>query len=53
MTAQLLWIALAIFVLGLFIGSNLGVMLMCVLQVAGRNTDSDVEQTISSLQLES
>ena len=52
MTAQMLWIALAIFVLGLFLGSNLGVMLMCVLQVAGRKTDSDAEQVIASLQLE-
>lgn len=32
----LLWIALAIFVLGLFIGTNLGVMLMCVLQANSR-----------------
>lgn len=31
----------AIFVLGLFIGSNLGIMLLCVMQVAG---DADRRQ---------
>lgn len=36
MTAQMLWIAFAVFVTGLFLGSNLGVLLMCVLHVSGR-----------------
>ncbi len=36
MTAQMLWIAFAIFIVGLFFGCNLGVILFCVLQVAGR-----------------
>ena len=39
MTAQMLWIAFAIFVLGLFFGCNLGVVLMCVLSVSGRESD--------------
>ena len=35
MDAQQFYTALAISVLGLFVGSNIGVALMCVLQVAG------------------
>jgi hypothetical protein len=34
-TTQMLWIMFVVFLAGLFIGSNLGVLLMCVLQVAG------------------
>lgn len=36
MTSQLFWIALLVFVGGLFVGSNMGVMLMCVLQMSGK-----------------
>jgi hypothetical protein len=35
MSAQHLWITFAIFIVGLFFGCNLGVILFCVLQVAG------------------
>lgn len=34
-----LWHLLAAFVLGLFIGTNLGVFLMCTMRVAGRRDD--------------
>lgn len=33
---QGLWIGFGVFVVGLFFGCNLGVILMCVLQMAGR-----------------
>jgi hypothetical protein len=36
MTTQLFWIILAVFILGLFIGSNLGVMLMCLLRLSAQ-----------------
>ena len=36
LTSQMLWIIFAVFVLGLFLGSNLGVMLMCVLYMSGK-----------------
>jgi hypothetical protein len=36
-TAQVFWIALAVFLAGLFIGSNLGVVVMCALQLCKRN----------------
>jgi hypothetical protein len=38
MTTQMLWIAFAIFIVGLFFGCNLGVVIMCVLQTAGRES---------------
>jgi hypothetical protein len=41
MTTQLFWIILGVFVLGLFVGSNLGVMLMCVLRTAGQDRVRD------------
>jgi hypothetical protein len=36
MTAQMLWIIFAVFVVGLFIGTNLGIMIMCILHMAAR-----------------
>jgi hypothetical protein len=42
MTTQMLWIAIVVFAAGLFLGSNLGVLLMCVLHMSGREqVDSD------------
>jgi hypothetical protein len=42
MTTQMLWIAIVVFAAGLFLGSNLGVLLMCVLHMSGREqADSD------------
>jgi len=43
MTGQMFWVMFAIFVLGLFVGSNLGIMLLCVLRVAGQHADRDFE----------
>jgi hypothetical protein len=45
MTAQMFWILFLVFLIGLFIGSNLGVMLLCVLQVAGQDQTSDESLT--------
>ncbi len=36
MTTQMLWIIFAVFVVGLFIGTNLGIMIMCILRMAAR-----------------
>ena len=44
MTTAQFWTLLAVFILGLFIGSNLGVMLMCVLRVAGWGSDAEMAQ---------
>jgi hypothetical protein len=35
MTAQIFWLILGVFVLGLFVGSNLGILLICLLQASG------------------
>jgi Na+/H+ antiporter NhaA len=43
MNAQTFAAMLTIFVLGLFVGSNLGVMLMCLLQVSGKSSPIDGE----------
>ena len=43
MNAQTFASMLTIFVLGLFVGSNLGVMLMCLLQVSGSDSHFDSE----------
>ena len=43
MTTQMFVQMTVIFVLGLFFGSNLGVMLMCLLQVAGDRSPGDAE----------
>jgi hypothetical protein len=37
MTAHMFWIVLGVFVLGLFVGSNLGVMLMCLLRASEKS----------------
>jgi hypothetical protein len=47
MTTQMFWIILAVFVLGLFIGSNLGIMILCVLQMAKQ--DHPVRDTVVSV----
>ena len=44
MTWQLFAAFASVFVLGLFVGSNLGVMLMCVLRVAGWGSDAEMAQ---------
>jgi hypothetical protein len=38
-TIQLFAVLIAVFVLGLFIGTNAGVLLMCVLRIAGTRND--------------
>ena len=45
MTTQMFVSMTVIFVLGLFFGSNLGVMLMCLLQVAGDRSPDNTELT--------
>ena len=41
MTWQLFCALAFVFILGLFVGSNLGVMLMCVLRVSGWGSDAE------------
>ena len=43
MTSQMLTLMLVIFVLGLFIGSNLGIILMCLLQASAKNAPAKAE----------
>jgi hypothetical protein len=43
MTTQVLALMLTVFVLGLFVGSNLSVILMCLLQVSAERLSSDTE----------
>jgi hypothetical protein len=43
---QFMWAAFAIFVLGIFVGGNLGIILMCLLQTAKR-ADAQVEELLS------
>ena len=43
MSAQLFAAMLAIFVLGLFLGTNLGVALICIMQMAGRHSSPKSE----------
>ena len=52
MSAQLFTVMLTVFVLGLFVGSNLGVILMCLLQMAGRDRVTDAELASFALQAE-
>jgi hypothetical protein len=40
---------LTVFVIGLFIGSNLGVMLMCVFQISKRSERVDIEAEMASV----
>lgn len=47
MTTQMLWIAIVVFAAGLFLGSNLGVLLMCVLHMSGRE-QADSDDLVSS-----
>ena len=43
MSAQMFIVLTVVFVLGLFVGTNLGVVLMCLLQLAGRHPQIDDE----------
>lgn len=52
MSAQLLTIMLTVFVLGLFVGSNLSVILMCLLQAASKNQPGDVDVMAVTIQVE-
>ncbi len=52
MNAQTFASMLTIFVLGLFVGSNLGVMLMCLLQVSGRDSSLNSELVTVSVHAE-
>jgi len=47
MTAQMLWIILAVFVLGLFIGANVSLMTICILHMAARDPVHDTVIPIS------
>ena len=42
MTTQMILIALATFGLGLFLGSNLGVLVMCMFRVSGRGAPDEL-----------
>jgi len=53
MTTQMFWIIFAVFVLGLFVGTNLGVMLMCVLHVAGERRAEHHDLSSVPVQVES
>lgn len=52
MSGQVFTSFLIVFVLGLFVGSNLGVVLMCLLQVAGRGESSDVDIVTVAVEIE-
>ena len=41
MSAQMFIVLTVIFVLGLFVGTNLGVILMCLMEVAGKHPQVD------------
>ena len=43
-TESIITTALSIFVLGLFIGTNLGVLLMCLLRIASPDPDPEPAQ---------
>ena len=43
MSAQMFTVLTVVFVLGLFVGTNLGVVLMCLMQLAGRHPRIDEE----------
>ena len=43
MTSQMFTLMLVIFVLGLFVGSNLGVILMCLLQGFAKQAPAEAE----------
>jgi hypothetical protein len=49
MSTQVFVWMVAVFVLGLFLGSNLGVVLMCLLQVAGGSSPANAE--LASIQV--
>jgi type III secretory pathway component EscS len=51
MTAQMLWIVLAVFVFGLFVGTNLGIMTICILQMAAQ--DRSVHDTAIPVSMQS
>ena len=46
MSAQMLWVILGVFVLGLFVGGNLGIMLLCLMQMASRS-DHVIESALA------
>ncbi len=50
MSAQMLWIILAVFVLGLFIGSNLGIMILCLLNVAAQDSRAPEPMVLADAQ---
>ena len=49
MSAQTFAMILSVLVLGLFIGSNLGVMLMCIFQISKRSEPVDIEAEMVSV----
>ena len=51
MTAQMLWLILAVFVLGLFIGANVGLMTICILHMAAR--DRPMHDTVIPISIQS
>ncbi len=51
MSNQLFTLILTVFVLGLFVGSNLGVFLMCLLHIAGTERSVKPEMTGMTVQL--
>ena len=53
MSTQMFTILTVVFVLGLFVGTNLGVILMCLLQLAGRHPQVDDELAPVEIGIES
>jgi hypothetical protein len=51
MSNQLFALMLTVFVIGLFVGSNLGVLLMCLLHIAGTERSVKPEMTGMAVQL--
>ena len=52
MSVQTLWIILGVFVLGLFVGSNLGMMMLCLLQMCARSNLRNGEPIPRPVQVE-
>jgi hypothetical protein len=52
MTAQMFVSMTVIFVVGMFVGSNLGVMLMCLLQMAGDRSPANTELASAQIPIE-
>jgi hypothetical protein len=52
MTTQIFALMLTVFVLGLFVGTNMGVLLICLMRMAGRNRVDEPEMAAVALPME-